>query len=583
MASAEEFVLRLTEQISGPAAVASGALAQLEARIVSEQASLGGLEAKLVEASAKMAALGQGADGSVSIASMRAQQAVVSSLQSEIEATRGSIDALEGARGFAVQADQAAAAESATAQMAKATAEQSKAAKGAAATTGEMAGALGQLPGPAGAAGQKIGQMSQAFQKLATLGPAGIIAAIVVVVAALGVALVAGVVSLGQWAVGLADAARSQRLLADGVAGSVAGGAELTATISRLGSVVPQTGDELLKMAGDLAKTGLKGKELSAALEEAAIKAAKLKWGPDFAKQMLSLPNQAAKLKTNMAGVFGGLKIEDLLGKLSTLVSLFDTNTASGKALKFLFEAMFQPLVDGITAAIPHVERGFLTLVLWAMKAYLAVKPYKSEILAVAAVIGFLAAFVGGAAVVAFAVFAGVILVVAGTFAAMQAAANAVISWLGSVDLMQIGTDMIAGLANGITAGGAAVLSAITGVVGGAIAAAKAQLMQKSPSRVFADIGLNTSLGYAEGVDDGAPAADSAVKSMVAPPDAAAMPKVGGKAGLPAPAASSGGAPLVAFNDCTFGGDVTEGVVMGWVMRGLERAGLDASPEPVPS
>ncbi len=309
-------------------------------------------------------------------------------------------------------------------------------------------------------------------------------------------------------------------------------------------------------MAEGLVKTGLKGKELATALEAAAVKAAQLKWGPDFAKQMLSLDSQAARLQTNISGIFGGLRIEGLLEGFSTLVALFDKNTSSGKALKFLFETLFQPIVDGAVRAIPDVERLFIQAEIGALKAYIAVKHFTDSLgidgkeaayYAVLAVVGalvlvfalltvavltvglflafvFLPFIVIGLLIYAFvkgwiAIFGAVGDAVSSAGSAIMDGIGAAVDWLSGLDLGSIASDLMDGLVNGITSAGGAVLGAITGVVGGAIDAAKSLLGIASPSKVFAQIGVHTGEGMAQGVDASAGDVQDSMSSMVAPPD----------------------------------------------------------------
>jgi hypothetical protein len=87
---------------------------------------------------------------------------------------------------------------------------------------------------------------------------------------AIGTAAIFATVSIGKWAVGLADANRTQSLLAArSRAQRRRGRTSSTDTIDRSRRrSVPQTREELLGMAGDLAKTGLRGKDLSKALED---------------------------------------------------------------------------------------------------------------------------------------------------------------------------------------------------------------------------------------------------------------------------------------------------------------------------
>jgi hypothetical protein len=409
----------------------------------------------------------------------------------------------------------------------------------AAAGTGkvnEMAEAFGKLGGPAGVAGQKVLGVATGFKKLGTaMGSAGPYVAMAVAIVAIASAAFVAALAITHWGVSLAEANRSQALLSQGVAQSVQGGAELNAKIAQLSKTVPATRDELLKMAGDLAKTGLRGKDLSDELETAAVKAAKLKFGPDFGRQMLALEVQSRRFDDNIKDTFGGLKVEGLLEGMSTLGDLFDSSTSSGKALKFLFETMFQPLVDGATGVVPKIERMFLYAEIWALKAYIAMKPYRSEIEAVGHALLVGAAAIGGVLAVAlglviglFGLLVGIVLDVAngiyelvGAFVDVEKAIYGGLA--GAVTFMgELGSNMIKGLVSGITGGATAVVDAMTGVVGGAVDAAKHALGIASESKVLAGLGDNSAHAFASGVEGGTSDAQGALESMVAPPSAPA-------------------------------------------------------------
>ena len=94
--------------------------------------------------------------------------------------------------------------------------------------------------------------------------------------------------------------------------------------------------------------------------------------------------------------------------------------------------------------------------------------------------------------------------------------------------------DLISGLVNGITSGAGAVYSAIKNLAGGAIATLKSMLGIASPSKVFAQLGVHTAAGFADGVDSGSGAVDASVDSMVQVPAAS-----------PSGAASKGGPSIV--------------------------------------
>ena len=77
--------------------------------------------------------------------------------------------------------------------------------------------------------------------------------------------------------------------------------------------------------------------------------------------------------------------------------------------------------------------------------------------------------------------------------------------------MASIGSQIVQGIANGISGAAGVVVSKITGVVGGAIDAAKNLLGIHSPSRVFRKIFGYVMEGAALGIDD---TADEPVKSM---------------------------------------------------------------------
>lgn len=88
-------------------------------------------------------------------------------------------------------------------------------------------------------------------------------------------------------------------------------------------------------------------------------------------------------------------------------------------------------------------------------------------------------------------------------------------SYLSGIDLAQIGTDLITGLANGVTAAAGAIQEAISSAVQGAIDAAKEKLGIKSPSKVFAEVGVNTMLGMAQGISAASALPQGAMNSAV--------------------------------------------------------------------
>lgn len=446
---------------------------------------------------------------------------------------------------------------------------------------GPMSSALGQLGGPLGAVGSKVTGALDAFKSLgATLGtgPGAIVAVAVAAAAAvvtLTVAIGAAIVKTAQWAVGLADAKAKAALTVEALE-------QTSASLAGLGSILPGiaratnlTGDELGNLAKGLADAKVSAADMPPALRAAALaekalagEGAKLiaqmkagkksigeladeaerKFGGIVSRKLLTLDEQAATLKRSLGETFGGLKIGALQKEMQRLISLFDASTASGQTMKFLFEKLFQPLIDAAVASGPFIERVFLGMQIGLLKLYIATQPAIKAVkkllgiadtdtidtlkiahgigLATAAGIATAAAVVGGLVAVLAAMAAPIILIQLYSKQAFDGLYNAAASALGflqSVSLVAIGTAIIQGLANGIKAGASLVVDAITGTVKSAISAAEKLLDMGSPSRLFKQMGVFTAQGFAQGVEGETPTAKSALESLVEPP----APKAG--------------------------------------------------------
>lgn len=419
---------------------------------------------------------------------------------------------------------------------------------------------LNKIGGPLAATGGKLAELGGGFEKLSSAmagGPYLATAAVVLALVAAFVSLVASVVEntikLGIWAVGLADANRSASLLAQGLTHSVAGGTALNDKLTQLTKTLPLTREELDSTAQRLTQAGLRGDALTAALEESATAAAKLKFGPDFANEMLSLDEQSKVFHANLASIFGGLKIDGLLTALQKFLSIFDTANASGKAVKVVFESVFQPLIDGVTAAEPKIERFFLQLEVLALKAAIFLKPHVTLIEDIGKAFLIVAAVIGGVVLVALGAIAASIAIPIALFAALIFAANkageAIVSafasvkaWLAGFDLSAMGKAMIDGLIAGVENGGAALLSAVKGAVNGAVDAAKKALGIASPSKVFAEIGMQTGAGMAVGVDKSSDQVQGSMASIMTPPAPS------GASPAPAAASAKSGGNTFVFN-----------------------------------
>jgi len=265
-----------------------------------------------------------------------------------------------------------------------------------------------------------------------------------------------------------------------------------------------------------------------------ALQRARIKFGPDFQKEMLSLDQQSKVLQLNLQSVFGGLKIEGLLGALQKMIALFDDTTESGKTIKVVFESLFQPLIDGVTDSQYAVERFFIQFENWSLRALIALKQHWGEAKIALEVFAFV---VGGVLVAAFGALAIAVLAATWPILAIGVAigsAGFLIYELiqhfddlfnaldGFIDAAgDFGENLVEGIANGIKAAAGAVWNALTGVISDAWKGAKDLLGIHSPSRVMAaEIGAPMGEGVAVGLDQSAPSVNSSLSSLVAPPAA---------------------------------------------------------------
>lgn len=409
--------------------------------------------------------------------------------------------------------------------------------------------ALSKVGGPIGAVSGKLGGLAGAFSKLGSaMGTAGPYVAVAVAIVAIGAAAVAAAVSITTWGVSMADANRTQGLLIDGLAGSAAAGGDLADAIDNVSSMVPMTRSELMDLAGDLKKSGVAGDQLAGKLEEAAVKAATLKFGPDFAAQMLSLDFQQKRFGENLKATFGGLKIDKLLEGISKLGGLFDSATESGGAMQFLFESLFQPLVDGAADAMVWIERLFLYAELYALKAYTATLPFHGIFKKIGQAVLLASAIIIGIFVAAIAAVVVNIAIVLAYFGALAYAIYKVWSFMmdltiaifkftaaftGLDVLYDVGKNIVLGLVKGVWSAASEFASAIWNVVKAGVGGVMKFLKMGSPSKLFAEMGSDTVAGFTMGIEDSSGDAESAMQAMVAPPTpGAAQGKAAGGASV---------------------------------------------------
>jgi hypothetical protein len=415
-----------------------------------------------------------------------------------------------------------------------------------------------------------------------------------VAIAAVTAVVLAATLAMAGWAIGLADSKRNTDLATQA---AEAMHPELEGLRGTIAAVSKETGahsDELRELAGRLKEAKVAAEDMPDALRAAALAEAALgkggsadliaemkagkraagelareasgKLGPIVSKQMMGISAQSQKAKDSIANLFGGLNIDSALDGLARMVSLFDANTEAGGAMKFLFESVFQPLIDQANKAAIVIEAFALGVLIGLTKLYIAVKPAirgladffgfddpaTADTMAMVTTAGELLVPVILGLVTAFTAVVAIAAVVAASFALPLVAFGALVAgvvaggialydaiagnwgkikdFLGSISLSDVGIAMMRGLAEGISGAVGLPIAAITGAAQAAISAAKNALGIHSPSKVFAELGGYTAEGFAEGVDDGAGQAQAAMTEMTAPPPQAAAPVSSGSA-----------------------------------------------------
>lgn len=246
-----------------------------------------------------------------------------------------------------------------------------------------------------------------------------------------------------------------------------------------------------------------------------------------------------AKAKAGFKALFSGISLAPVLSAFERIVGLLDASSASGRALKAILETLLGPIIGQFDEFGVAVERAILMaeiaffefLLSWKtgqaglgadMRATVQVLKGLWEATKILfdglAAIGAVLVAVVGAVGVGFATVGTAVL------AALAVVTGAITAFvgllLGDFDLFQIGVDMVTGLAGGILSAGGKVIESLTGVVSGAVDSAKKFLGIASPSKLLAEYGMNTAEGYAQGVEQGAPEAATAVEAMATPPPA---------------------------------------------------------------
>lgn len=398
-----------------------------------------------------------------------------------------------------------------------------------------------------------------------------------------------GILALLRYGVVASDARRAEQLHVEGMMtirrwhGIAAGSAsDYMRSVDRASASVSLGREQVSEYARALHTAGLRGGTLTSALEAVTIASSvqgdgparrimgmaiaaartgrsvealsdkiKSRLGGIARRQMLSLDVQSRKLQESLQFLTGGLKIENFLGALGEITQMLSANTASGRALKIVFEALFNPLLEGIGGAGPLAKRFFQGMVIAALHLTIGILRVGKELKRVFGVDMFQGVDKGAVAVqvgvAALSMFAGMLIVTAAAAGLLAVAlglvvvsslaimapfllAGAAIVWVGlklkelwdyasKQNWSEIGTSILDGMTRGVLSARTRFRAAIFSAAEDAKNAMKDALGIHSPSRAFAELGIQIPRGLAAGVETGSPSAQAAIDGLVAVPD----------------------------------------------------------------
>jgi len=245
MSNVSEFILRMNDQVSDNASLATRALGQLEAKIENEKNALGGLNDKVIEATASLQKMQVGnTDGKLDDKIDKAKQSL-EGLHRKVEEKKGGIGALEGAKPGLEEVK--AGTETLTGKI-KGMADAMQDANG---VTGKLTAALKSL-GPEGAA---------------VAAALAAVVAVATVVVGTFLDLAAACISISQEKDALANTFEA-------LSTGKESGRELVDSLSDVAAKLPQSEGAVLAWGKSLMAAGLQGDKLNKAVTAVASSAA---------------------------------------------------------------------------------------------------------------------------------------------------------------------------------------------------------------------------------------------------------------------------------------------------------------------
>jgi hypothetical protein len=316
--------------------------------------------------------------------------------------------------------------------------------------------------------------------------------------------------------------------------GKIKLGEKQLAGLAATGVNVADVADAMNMSVKDLTESLKKGTADATKFND-ALTGAIIQKGAGPLKQLLGTTEAlAAKFKEAIGDMFEDVDIAPFTDAMRDLLSIFSQSTASGQTMKTVFAGFFTSFFKWAGEAVLTAKHFFLGMIIWGLKAYIAIKPWIPLIETLGAVIlvaaglflftfapavwaGVVAlgALIASAAVAAwpFVVMAAVIVGVWEAFQHWTEIKAFVVDLVGSIGTTlsewaasistwagEAASNLINGLVNGISSGAGLVWDAIKGLGTTAMTALKSTLGIASDSKEFIKLGKHTGHGFFTGI-----------------------------------------------------------------------------------
>lgn len=207
----------------------------------------------------------------------------------------------------------------------------------------------------------------------------------------------------------------------------------------------------------------------------------------EVAAKKFTLTDFATEMKNSFRSMLQDVDVSPLMNALQDFLYVFTDGTNSTGDLKLAMTDLFDTIIRWIAIGVERFTFLFLHIEIWALEAEIAFAP----------------------------LIRGLMALERGVEDFMVKAQQS--GFLGA--FKNLGKDVVSGITQGIvaeTSGGP--IAAITSVMANVVAAGRKAMGIHSPSAVMAEMGLNVTEGFAQGMYEGAPQTEEAMAAVTAPP-----------------------------------------------------------------